>query len=330
MRESASLASSLQRRQLPAGLMQRLEMMQHLALQAQAEGQSRNPLIVQRISRPSAQVGAQLVVLAWFSLGVMTTGAAGVGALVGLRALEARGTPLTWTSLKTSVGATWSAAWAKMPALAFARRPAPRAADPWERVEIKIDRSQRARAPLGLSVMGDGRLVHFVLDGLPEGVRPSRGAMVGTGTWVVASADIEGLHLTLDQGAPDAFDLKIALLVPSGVAKSGSLVQVRLVDETAPLQAAAEPAAKAGVSDNAKATEMPVSVATATAKTPGARTDDKQPAKSAAPAPADNRVRPWPEGASGLGAKARDADAKSGQSWWSASPSKWSPFGDGK
>ena len=333
MREPASLASSFQRQQLPASLMQRLEMMQQLALQAKVQADGRNPNAL--VPRRRSHRGAQIIVLAWFSCGVMTSGAAGVGALMGLRALETRGTPLTWASVRTSLGASWAAAWAKMPTFTLARRPAPRTDGPWERVEVKIDGSKRAHAPLGLSVTGDGRAVHFVLDGLPKGVRPSRGALVGPGTWVVASTDIDGLHLTLDEGAPSAFDLKIALLAPTGVAKSGSLVQVRLVDE-APMQAAAEQPAKAGESAMAKTTgtadtsapETTVTVATATAKTPGARAEDKA-AKSAAPAPADS-VRPWPEGASGLGAKSRDADGKPGKSSWSASPPSWSPFGDGK
>jgi hypothetical protein len=88
-----------------------------------------------------------------------------------------------------------------------------------------------------LHVTGSGgRPVVFVLDGLPRGVRPSHGAAVGPGTWVVGSAEIAVLHLTLDEGAPSAFDVKIALLTPTGVAKSGSVVQVRMVDRAAPLQ----------------------------------------------------------------------------------------------
>ena len=221
-----------------------------------------------------------------------------------------------------------------MPTLAFARRPTPRTDGPWERVEVRIDGSQAGAGSAGARRDGRRPAVHFVLDGLPKGVRPSRGALVGPGTWVVASTDIDGLHLTLDEGAPSAFDLKIALLAPTGVAKSGSLVQVRLVDE-APMRAAAERARQgAAQSEMAKTTGTPdtsapetaVAVAAATAKTPGARVEDKF-AKSAAPA---DGVRPWPEGASGLGAKSRDADGKTGTSWWSASPPSWSPFGDGK
>ncbi len=242
MRETASLASSFERQRLPTGLMQRLEMMQQLALQATAPDGGKPQLpAVRRLPR----WGAQVIVMAWFSVGVMASGAAGVGALFGLRALEARGTPLTWASVRASLGTSLASAWAKMPPVAFA--PRAQSDGPWERVEVKIDPARRAHAPLGLSVTGgDGRPVLFVLDGLPEGVRLSHGVAVGPNTWVVAGTDIGGLHLALGQGAPGAFEVKIALLAPTGVARSGSVVAVRLVDGAAPKRAAAETAGKGG------------------------------------------------------------------------------------
>jgi hypothetical protein len=242
MRVTASLASSFERQQLPAGLMQRLEMMQQLALHAQAEAGAKAALPALR--RPPWR-RAQVIVLAWFSVGVVASGAAGIGALLGLRALEARGTPLSFESVRASLGATLASAWAKMPPAAFKLRAEASADGPWERLEVKIDAARRASAPLGLRVTGgDGRPVYFVLDGLPAGVRPSRGAAVGPATWVVASADIEGLHLAFEEGAPDAFEVRIALLAPTGVAKSGNVVAVRLVDGAAPTKAAEDPAGK--------------------------------------------------------------------------------------
>ena len=316
MRESASLASSFQRQQLPAGLMQRLEMMQQLALQAkaQADGQPFGDPVVPR--RPRR--GAHLIVLAWFSLGVMTSGAAGVGALLGLRALEARGTPLAWESVRASLGATLASAWAKVPPIAFKSRPAPGADGAWERVEVKIDATRRADAPLGLHVTGgDGRTVYFVLDGLPNGVRPSHGAAVGPDTWVVGSADIDSLHLTLDDGAPRAFDLKVALLAPTGVAKSGSMLEVRLVDGATPMQASSgqvgkdDTGEKGTAGEKAKADETPptstatMAVASAPAGSAGAPAEGKSAheAVKSATQPATGSVRRWAEGASGLGAK---------------------------
>jgi hypothetical protein len=219
--------------------MQRLEIMQQLALQAKADadGLSRTRKSgVPAIRRPERR-RAQVIILAWFSFGVLASGAAGLGALKGLRTLEARGTPLTWASIQSTLGSTLASAWANMPSVPFRQR----AADgDWERVEVKIDATRRQQAPLGLYVSGgDGRPVLFVLDGVPAGVRPSHGAEVAPGTWVVSSAEIGLLHLTLDQGAPSAFDLKIALLGANGVAKSGSVVEVRMVDSTAPMQSEA-------------------------------------------------------------------------------------------
>ena len=146
MRETASLASSFERQRLPAGLMQRLEMMQQLALQATApDGRKPQLPAVRRLPRP----GAQVIVMAWFSLGVMASGAAGAGALLGLRALEARGTPLSWASVRASLGTTLASAWAKMPPVAFAPGSGAQSDGPWERVEVKIDPARRALRPAG-------------------------------------------------------------------------------------------------------------------------------------------------------------------------------------
>lgn len=201
--------------------MQRLDMMWHLARQAQAKVQAkgrRAATTVRRGPRP----GAQAVVLAWFSLGVLTSGAAGVGALMGLRALEAGGTPVTWRAVGETLGA--------------ARRP-DRA---WNRAEIAIDRSARAIAPLGLEVTGAGALpFEVILDGVPAGVRLSRGAPVAPSTWVVGRADLKGLHLILDDAAPETFELRIAVTAPTGVATRGSIVQVHLIDRPRTTQTAA-------------------------------------------------------------------------------------------
>lgn len=234
MRETSSLASSFERQELPASLMQRLEIMRQMALRAQEDSKS----TAVALWRPRGR--AQVIVLAWFSLGVLMSGAAGVGAVLGLRALEARGTPLTFESVRATLGATLASAWAKMPPVAFAPRPGETADGPWERIEVRIDAAKRLHAPLGLRVTGgDGQPVFFVLDGLPKGVRPSQGAAVGPATWVVASTDIEGLHLAIDEEAPAVFQMRIALLSATGIAKSGNLVEVRLVD-AATAQAAAD------------------------------------------------------------------------------------------
>ena len=194
MRETVSLASSYRRKGLPASLMQRLEMMQHLAHAANG----REP---DRQTRPrGTRRGAHVIVLAWFSFGVIASGAIGASAIVGLRTF-ADGAPLV-------VGAPAVASWSH-----------PRA--DWDTVHVAIDRSQRARAPLALQVTGahDGAF-DIVMHGLPAGVRPSRGAPIGEATWVLKPTDLDGLYLTLDSAVPDTFDVKIAVLTSPGIACS--------------------------------------------------------------------------------------------------------------
>src|SRR5262245_35162107 len=104
MRQVATLASTHRRRDLPASLVQRLELMQlyALAAKAQAGGRQAPPL-------PSRR--SQAIILAWFSLGVLVSGALGAGAIVGIRAAAAGRLPLpSWT------------AWAKTPQPSTASR----------------------------------------------------------------------------------------------------------------------------------------------------------------------------------------------------------------
>ena len=163
MRETVSLASSYRRQELPASLMQRLDLMQHLALAASGREPPR-----QRVSH-GARRGAHVVVLAWFSFGVIASGAMGAGAIVGLRTLGAAA-PLV---VGTPAVASWSH---------------PRA--DWDTVHVAIDRSQRARAPLALQVTGaDDGAFDVVMHAVPVGVRPSRGAPVGEATWVLRPTD---------------------------------------------------------------------------------------------------------------------------------------------
>jgi hypothetical protein len=317
MREAVSLALSYRRQELPASLMQRLDMMQHLAhaANAQAKGQPN------RKSRPrGARRCAHVIVLTWFSLGVIASGAMGAGAVVGLRTLAAVAPPV--------VGAPAVASWSH-----------PRA--DWDTVHVAIDRSRRERAPLVLQVSGaDDGAFDVVMHGLPSGVRPSRGAPIGEGTWALKPADLDGLYLTLDGTVPDAFDVKIAVLTSPGIATAGSIVQVRLVEMApatqaavtvgmpAPLSPPPPPLAYAGMSDGpgADAARLAAASTPAPARTAGTRGGDKAGAQSV------RRVGPvvastgktWPEGAYGLGAIPREPEGNT--SWWQMPPPSWSPF----
>jgi len=310
MREAVSLASSYRRQELPASLMQRLELMQHLARAANGQTSPQ--------SRPrGARRGAHVIVLAWFSFGVIASGAMGAGAIVGLRTF-ADGAP-------PALGAPAVASWSH-----------PRA--DWDTVHVAIDRSQRARAPLSLHVTGAGPgAFEIVMHGLPAGVRPSRGAPIGEATWVLRPTDLDGLYLTLDSTVPDTFDVKIAVLTSPGIATAGSIVQVRLVDVAPTPQAAVTVGAPASLSPLAHvgipggpgadtARSAPAS-APASARAATARSGDKAGGQTAqrrtGPAVASTG-RTMPEGAFGLGATPREPESST--SWWQMPPPTWSPF----
>jgi hypothetical protein len=323
MREMASLASAHDRRRLPASLIQRLELMQQLALAAQAGGGSQgNP----KTSR-TPRIGAQAIVLAWFSLGVLTSGALGAATIIGARALAAGASPLAHFG--------WMA-WAKAPGATFPAR----TDVGWDTVQVVIDRSGGPRAPLPLEATGaDGGAFQVVLQGLPPGVIPSRGVAVGPSTWVLAQADLGGLFLTLDDSAPAAFDFRIGVSVSPGIATAGSIVEVRLVGGEeqkqaalpggvagAPAASTVEPAISDGPEiDLAKA--PPTSGSATVAKAAGARGGAHGRAAPVVADATDAGAKPaerrwWPEGASGLGAVPRSP----GPSWWQMPPPTWSPF----
>ncbi len=321
MRETVSLASSYGRRELPASLVQRLEMAQYSALARGGQVRQR-----QTPSR-GARRGAHVVVLAWFSLGVVASGAMGAGVIVGLRKLVA-GPPLV-------AGAPAVAAWSH-----------PRA--DWDTVHVVIDRGQRSRAALPLQVTGaENGDFQVVMHGLPAGARPSRGAPIGEATWVLKPTDLDGLYLTLDDAVPETFDARIAVLTSPGIVTTGSVVQFRLVETNLSTQAAvtlgtpapSSPPARFGMSDAPVAYDTRSGTASAPVlpRTPPARNVDKagvQPAhRRAGPAAASasgpsgqaaSTGATWPEGAYGLGATPRKPE--SATSWWQMPPPNWSPF----
>jgi hypothetical protein len=327
MRMIASLAASYRHQELPARLMQRLAVMEHDALQAQAHATGEKPGLPQ--PRRAPRPGAQAIILGWFSLGVLASCAAGAGAAVGLRALATGVTPIAPMS------------WVRTPAMAQSLEPG----EQWAVVQVAVDRSALARAPLGLQVVGgDNAPVDVVLEGVPAGVRPSRGEPVDPTTWVLKRAELDGLYLMIDEMASEAFDAKVGVLAPAGVATAGSIVQVRRLDaEPRRLASAGGLAASTREPDQgeAAAPDAGRSLALATA-TPipaaTARAEDKAgggtlPRRPAAPTGAAKAKAPvtaaasWPEGASGLGAVPHGPKKQAWwwpSSWWA--PASWSPF----
>jgi hypothetical protein len=240
----------------------------------------------------------------------------GAGALYGLRT-AAGGTLVSW------------AAWARPPSTGSATQRAGRWSDAqWDYAEVTIDRSEQARARLPLEVTGaEAGPVEVALQGLPAGVRPSHGELRGPSTWVLKQPELTDLHLALDPSAPQVFNVKVAVLAPAGVATVGSIVHVRVVDATAPAQAVASDG------DSLRSAPAQASPPAQASVTPGADRPVGPPARRRAAAAGVTEVaptsspRPWPEGASGLGAVAREAER---QTWWEVPPPSWSPFQDGQ
>jgi hypothetical protein len=272
-----------------------------------------------------ARRGAHVVVLAWFSLGVIASGAVGAGVIVGLRTLAA-GAPL-------AAAAPAVAAWSH-----------PRA--DWDTVHVVIDRGQRSRVVLPLQVTGaENADFQVVMHGLPAGARPSRGAPIGEATWVLKPTDLDGLYLTLDDAVPETFDARIAVVTAPGIVTTGSLVQFRLVEMNPSRQAAVTlaappaPPARFGMSGASGGYDARSGTSSAPVlpRTAPARNADKSggqpahrragPASASASGPSGKVASigaTWPEGAYGLGATARKPE--SATSWWQMPPPNWSPF----
>jgi hypothetical protein len=314
--------------------------MQRLALAGSAETSDSNS---NRIIAYRSGIGA------YFGIGLLGGGVAGAAVLLGMQVFAlGQATPLR---IQVPAAITGLAHW--VPEVATSRAdttaPAVREPQPVDAFDVVIERSARANAPFGLRLVGSQDAgMEIVLRDVPAAAWLSRGERRDVSTWKVRAADLEDLHLTLNDGAPDAFDVRIDVLAPAGVAAASSVARVRLVGlpnvertVTAPVEVA--PVAAALVEPEAPAVTTIVSANTpssahavlatrsdthgkrekiARASLPAATTVveiDRHPTQPAAQAEA----RHWPEGASGLGAVARESDR---QVWWKLPAPTWSPF----
>ena len=76
--------------------------------------------------------------------------------------------------------------------------------------EVTIDRSARAHAAFGLRLVGaQEQSFQVLMRDVPAGAVLSHGERRDASTWTVKPSDLEHLHLALDDGTPDAFDLRI-------------------------------------------------------------------------------------------------------------------------
>ena len=316
--------------------------MQRLALAAGAETSDSN----------SERVAYRSSIGAYFGVGLVGGGVAGAAVLLGLQVLA----PGQASPLRVQVPAAIAALAHWVPEVATSRvgkaRSGGRARAPAaDAFDVVIERSTRANAPFGLRLVGSRDAgMEVVLRDVPAAARLSRGERRDESTWKVRAADLEDLHLTLNDGTPDAFDVRIDVLAPAGVAAASSVARVRLVGlprvehaVTAPVEAApvASRACRAGSAgrytcgQHGRSAPRPHCLATrndapgkrekvARASPPAATTVieiDRRPAQPAT----QTETRHWPEGASGLGAIARESDR---QVWWKLPVPTWSPFTD--
>lgn len=318
--------------------------MQRLALAGSAETSDSN----------SERIAYRSGIGAFFGMGLVGGGVAGAAVLLGMQVLAlGQASPL-----RIQVPAAIAALAHWVPDVATSRvgkaAPVVREPESADAFDVVIERRSRANAPFGLRLVGTQDAgMEVVLRDVPAAARLSRGERRGESTWQVRAADLEHLHVTLNDGTPDAFDVRIDVLAPAGVAVASSVARVRLVGvpsiertvtapiEVAPVAAAlVEPEAPAVTTtmvsthspSNAHATPA-VRIDTparrervARASPPAATTVveiDRRPAQPAA----QEEARHWPEGASGLGAVARESDR---QVWWKLPAPTWSPFTAGR
>lgn len=320
--------------------------MQRLALVAGAGGSSSES--EQAAYRPGAG--------AYFGMGLLGGGAAGAMALLAFQLASGQISPPS-VRIPSAIAALGH--WVSEPAAPrFGKIPpvVVRAPQP-DAFDVVIDRSARASAPFGLRLVGtEDTGMDVLLRDVPAAALLSHGERRGESTWAVKATDLEGLHLTLNDGTPDAFNVRIEVLAPAGVAAASSVARIRVVGlpaerpASAPLEAAPvePPAAITPVAHVDTPLDTPFQTRTAVsarndaakgrdkvarASPPPAATTvveiDRRPSQPAAQPAAQSapqaETRHWPEGASGLGAVSRESDR---QVWWKLPALTWSPFPD--
>jgi len=318
--------------------------MQRLALAGSAETGGSN----------SERIAYRSGIGSYFAIGLVGGGVAGAVVLLGMQILAlGQASPLR-VQIPAAIAAL--AHWVPDVAKSRVGSTAPVVREPQtpDAFDVVIERRSRASAPFGLRLVGSQDAgMEVVLRDVPAAARLSRGERRDESTWKVRAADLEDLHLTLNDGTPDAFDVRIDVLAPAGVAAASSVARVRLVGlpsiertVAAPVEVAPLAAALVGPEAPAVTTTMVSTHSPSNAHaTPAVRIDtparrervarvsppaattvveiDRRPAQPAI----EVETRHWPEGASGLGAIARESDR---QVWWKLPAPTWSPFTAGR
>jgi hypothetical protein len=283
---------------------------------------------------------------AYFGMGLVGGGVTGAILLVGVQLLAPAHGRTPMPGVPAGIAAL--ASLMSEPARPVLAKPAPAAtarepdADAFEMI---IDASAPDRAPFGLRLVGAEADMEVVLRDLPATTLLSKGERREAMTWVLKAADLEGLHLAFHDGTPDAFDVRIEVLGPSGAAVASSIARVRVAGGPGASRTAAAPvetviprAVPASAASAAVDTPFETRISVSSRTPAGAareRAARATPSPLAAMAPqADRRppeppppseTRHWPDGASALGAVPRATDR---QLWWTLPAPVWSPFLD--
>jgi hypothetical protein len=309
-------------------------LMQRLALAANGETASGSD-----DEEDDGRTGRHWNAAACFGLGVLASGAIGVVALLGL--VQLAPDRLAVLDDLTRRAAVVLAPW---PAISPPPPPAVREAAPAYAFEVLVSRAERASAPFGLRLTGaDDAQVEVLLRNVPPTALLSRGERRDERTWAVKPSDLAALHLSLSDGTPDVFEMRIDIVAPADVAAASTVARVRLADDpgnarSSPAPELAAAAASSGrPSVTATVVDRPSQARSAAAagrssaareekaaRTPAPQRALAAPAETVASGPqAPQQARHWPEGASGLGAVSRESER---QVWWKMPPPSWSPF----
>ena len=283
---------------------------------------------------------------AYFGLGLLGGGIVGAAMLLGLQVFSGHFNPLDPLRAQVPSAIAALAHWAPQPsAQRFGKTTG--AVVPEARpdaFDVVVERSARANAPFGLRLVGtEDKGIEVLLRDVPPGAVLSRGERRGLSTWAVRADELANLRLTINDGTPDTFDVRIQVLAPASMAAAESIARIRLVGQpvvvrtaSAPVVLAPQPVVPAVVDTAVAGEEATLPPMQAVARSEPVRDVPKAKVTRAPPpstpaAAIDRRAAPpaetrhWPEGASGLGAVARESDR---QMWWKLPVPTWSPFFD--
>ncbi|KAB2914829.1 MAG: hypothetical protein F9K29_13910 [Hyphomicrobiaceae bacterium] len=210
-------------------------------------------------------------------------------------------------------------------------------------LELPVNRSERDSAPFPLRVIGANaaEAIKVTLRDVPVSALLSSGERQDEHTWSLQLSDLADLRLSLGDGTPDAFDMKIEVASSVEARVARSVARVRLVDEppsmtTGSIDQALQRGAERGVDTPFRTETVPATRLAQVQQRPVQRPAvAQQPqdarskpvlAEASLPPPTGQVRSSRPEGMSNLGALPREPAPEGRQVWWKMPPPPWSPF----